>query len=60
MLVLNRSILNSEYILISVLKALASISSVCNLHVTFSSKITSKYFTLSTNGMFRPFSVTWD
>jgi hypothetical protein len=35
MLVLNCSLLNREYILINVLKALASISSMCNLHVTF-------------------------
>jgi hypothetical protein len=60
MLVLNRSVLNREYILINVLKALASIISTCNLHVTFLSKITPRYFTLFTNGMFRPFSVRWD
>jgi hypothetical protein len=40
MLVLNRSLLSSEYIIINVLKALASIISICNLHVTFLSKIT--------------------
>jgi hypothetical protein len=34
MLVLNRSLLNREYALINVLKALASIISICNLHVT--------------------------
>jgi hypothetical protein len=53
--------LNREYILINVLKALASIISMCNLHVTFLSKITLRYsyFTLSTNGVFRPFSVRW-
>jgi hypothetical protein len=39
MLVLNRSPLNFEYILINVLKALASIVSMCNLHVTFLSKL---------------------
>jgi uncharacterized membrane protein (DUF485 family) len=33
MLVLNRSLLNREYILMNVLKALASIISMCNLHV---------------------------
>jgi hypothetical protein len=60
MLVLNRSLLNKEYILINVLKALASIISMCNLHVTFLSEITPRYFTLFTNGMFRPFSVRWD
>jgi hypothetical protein len=48
MLVLNRSLMNREYILINVLKALALIISVCNLRVTFSSKITPRYFTLFT------------
>jgi hypothetical protein len=33
MLALNRSVLNREYILMNVLKALASIISMCNLHV---------------------------
>jgi hypothetical protein len=60
MLVLNRSLLNREYILINVLKALASIISICNLGVTFLSKITLRYFTLFTNGIFRPFNVRWD
>jgi hypothetical protein len=60
MLVHNRSLLNREYTLINVLKVLASIISVCNLHVSFLSKITPRYFTLFTNGMFRPFSVKWD
>jgi hypothetical protein len=60
MLVLNRSLLNREYILVNVLKALASIISTCNLHVTFLSKITSRYFTLFTNWIFRPFNVRWD
>jgi hypothetical protein len=45
MFVLNRSLLNREYILIKVLKALASIISMCNLHVTFLLKITPRYFT---------------
>jgi hypothetical protein len=58
MLVLNR--LNREYTLINVLKVLASIISICNLHVTFLSKITPRYFTLYTDGMFRPFNVRWD
>jgi hypothetical protein len=57
MLVLNRLLLNREYILVNVLKALASIVSICNLHVTFMSKITPRYFTLFTNGIFRPFNV---
>jgi hypothetical protein len=52
MLVLNRSLLNREYILINVLKALASIISMCNLHVTFLSKITPRYFTLFTYGSY--------
>jgi hypothetical protein len=60
MLVINRSLLNRKYILINVLKALASIISMCNLHLTFLSKITLRYFTLFTNGMLRPFSVKWD
>jgi hypothetical protein len=51
------SLLNREYILINVVKALASIISICNLHVTFLSKITQRYFTLFTNGIFRPFNV---
>jgi cellobiose-specific phosphotransferase system component IIC len=33
MLALNRSLLNREHILMNVLKALASIISMCNLHV---------------------------
>jgi hypothetical protein len=57
--VLNRSLLNREYILINVLKALASIISMCDLHATFLSKITPRYFILFTNGMFRSFSVRW-
>jgi hypothetical protein len=44
MLVFSRSILNREYIAINVPKALASIISMYNLYVTFSSKITSKIF----------------
>jgi hypothetical protein len=57
MLVLNRSHLNNEYILINVLKALASIISICNLHASFLSKITLRYFTLFTNGISRPCNV---
>jgi hypothetical protein len=60
MLALNRSILNREYILMNVLKALASIISMCNLHVTLLSKITPRYFALFTNGIFRPFRVRQD
>jgi hypothetical protein len=50
-LVLNRSLLN-------VMKALASIISVCNLHETFLSKITPRFIALFTYGIFRPFNVT--
>jgi hypothetical protein len=52
MLMLNLSLLNRKYTLINVLKALALIVSVCGLHVIFLSKITPRYFTLFTNGMF--------
>jgi hypothetical protein len=48
--VLNRSLLNREYLLII---------SRCNLHVTLLSKITPRYFMLFTNGMSRPFNVRW-
>jgi hypothetical protein len=41
----------------NVLKALASIISMCNLHVILLSKITPRYFTIFTNGIFRPFNV---
>jgi hypothetical protein len=57
MLALSRSLLNIEYILLNVLKALASIISMCNLHVIFLSKITPRYFALFTSGMFCPFNV---
>jgi hypothetical protein len=39
-------ILNREYILINVLKALGYIISLCNLRVTFLLKIIPRYFTL--------------
>jgi hypothetical protein len=45
MLVLNLSFLEREYTLINVLKALASIISMCALHVIFLLKITPRYFT---------------
>jgi hypothetical protein len=57
MLALYRSLLNREYNLMNVLKALASISSMCNIHVIFLSKIAPRYFTLFINGMFCPFNV---
>jgi hypothetical protein len=43
MLALHRSLLNREYTLINVLKVLASIISMCNLHVILLSKITPGY-----------------
>jgi hypothetical protein len=57
MLALDRSLLNREYILMNVLKALASINSMCNLHVIFLSNITPRYSILFTIGIFRPFNV---
>jgi hypothetical protein len=45
MLALKRSLLKREHILIIVLKALASIISMCSLHVILLSKITPRYFT---------------
>jgi hypothetical protein len=60
MLVLNRSLLNREYTLINILKAFASIFSMCGLHVIFLSKITPRYFTLLINGMFHPFIIRRD
>jgi hypothetical protein len=57
MLALNRSLLNGEYILMNVLKALASIIPMCSLHVILLSKIAPRYFTLFTNGIFRLFNV---
>jgi hypothetical protein len=57
MLVLNRLLSNREFAIINVLKPLASIISIRNINVSFSSKITSRYFTLFTNGIFRPFNV---
>jgi hypothetical protein len=40
MLSISRSLLNREYVLMNVLKVLASIISIYNLHVIFLSKIT--------------------
>jgi hypothetical protein len=45
MLAFLRSLLNTEYILTNVLKALASINSMHSLHVTLLLKITPSYFT---------------
>jgi hypothetical protein len=55
MLVLNRLLLNRGYVVINAPKALASIISMCHLHVIFLSNITLRYFTLFPNGIFRPF-----
>jgi hypothetical protein len=49
-------LLNIEYVLMYVPKVLAAIFSMCSLHVILLSKITPRYLTLFTNGMFRPFS----
>jgi hypothetical protein len=57
MLTLNHSLLNKEYNLTNVPRALASIVSICSLHVILLSKITPRYLTLFTNGLFRPFNV---
>jgi hypothetical protein len=51
MLVLNCTLLNREYALINVLKPLASIISIYNVHVTFLSKITPRYFALFANAI---------
>jgi hypothetical protein len=59
MLAFNHSLLKREYSLMNIQKALASIFSMCNLHVILS-KITPRYFTLFTNGMFHPFNVRRD
>jgi uncharacterized membrane protein (DUF2068 family) len=57
MLAFNVSLMNKEYNLINVLKALASIISMFNLDVTFLSKITPRYFTLFSNVIYLPFNV---
>jgi hypothetical protein len=57
MLVVNRLLLNRGYIVMNVLKALASIVPMCSFHVNILSKITPRYFTLLTNGLSRPFNV---
>jgi hypothetical protein len=60
LLVLNRSLLDKEYNLINVLLVLIATVSMCSLHVIFLSKITQRYFTLFTKGIFRPFNVRRD
>jgi hypothetical protein len=54
MVALKRSLLNREYILINVLKTLSSIISMCSFYVILLPKITSRYFTWLTKGIFRP------
>jgi hypothetical protein len=48
MLALKCSLLNREYVLINVLKALVSIVFMCSLHAIFLSNITPRYFTFFT------------
>jgi hypothetical protein len=60
MLALNRSLLSKEYTLMNVLKALVLIIFMCTLHVILLWKITLRYFTWLTKGMFCPFNVRWD
>jgi hypothetical protein len=50
MLVLNSLLLNREYNLMNLLKALASIVSTCSPRVILLSKIAPRYFTLFTSG----------
>jgi hypothetical protein len=57
MLALNRSLLNRKYSRINVLKALALIICMCNLHAILLTNNTRRYFTLLTNGIFRPFNL---
>jgi hypothetical protein len=45
MLTFKRSLSNREYILINVLKSLASVISMCSLHIILLSTITPSYFT---------------
>jgi hypothetical protein len=49
-------LLNIEYVLMYMAKALAEVFSMCNLHVNLLLKMTPRYLVLFTNGMFRPFS----
>jgi hypothetical protein len=57
MLVPSRSLLNMRYVLMNVLKTLASIVSICSFHVIVPSKITLRNFTLFLYRMLSPFSV---
>jgi hypothetical protein len=60
MLMFSHLLFNRKYVIINALKALASIISMCDHHVIFLQNITPRYFTLFTNGIFRPFSVRRD
>jgi hypothetical protein len=57
MLALKSSLLNREYILINVLKALSAFISMCSLHVILLSKITLRYFYMIDEGIFHPFTI---
>jgi hypothetical protein len=56
-LAFNRSLSKRNYALINVLKAWASVISMCKLHVAYLSNITPRYFALFTNKISRPFKV---
>jgi hypothetical protein len=49
-------LLNIEYILMYVPKALAAVVLMGSLHVILLTKMTPRYLAVFTNGMFRPFS----
>jgi hypothetical protein len=54
--VLKPLLLNMEYVLLYVPKALAVARSIRSLHVVIQSKMILRYFALFTKGIFRPFS----
>jgi hypothetical protein len=56
MFALKRLLLNIEHVLMYVPKALAVVFSMCSLLVILLPKMTPRYLTLFTNGIFRPFS----
>jgi hypothetical protein len=56
MFALKYLLLNTEYVLMYVPKVLVANFSLCSLHVILQSKMTPRYLTLFTNGVFRPFS----
>jgi hypothetical protein len=57
MLALKRSLLNRDEILTNVLMVLASVISMCSLHVILLSKISQRYFACLTKGIFCIFDV---